>query len=68
MRPRFGTSLGSALLAAVLAAPLAVAAENPGRLLGTFRLTYYFVAEEKHPGDWPLFAPACSGILAFTSR
>jgi 3D (Asp-Asp-Asp) domain-containing protein len=56
------------MLVAALAATLGLAAEGPGRLLGTFRLTYYFVAEEKLPGDWPLFAPACSEVLAFTSR
>lgn len=57
-------------LALVCAAPAAPADDPPGRLLGTFRLTHYFVAQEQHAGRgrWPLFSPACERILAHTSE
>lgn len=44
------------------------AEEKPGRLLGTFRVTFYFVSEERGTGDWPLFSPACAEVLALASR
>jgi len=47
---------------------LARAEDAPAHLLGTFRVTYYFVAEERGTGRWPLYAPACGAVLAHTSR
>jgi 3D (Asp-Asp-Asp) domain-containing protein len=69
MRPiPFTLAVATALAAAMAAlAPAAVAGE-PGRLLGTFQLTYYFVAEEERAGSWPLFTPGCSRVIALTSE
>jgi 3D (Asp-Asp-Asp) domain-containing protein len=33
-----------------------------------FRVTFYFVAEEAARGPWPLYAPSCRSVLAYTSR
>jgi 3D (Asp-Asp-Asp) domain-containing protein len=43
-------------------------AEERGRPIGTFRITYYFVAEERETGTWPLFSSRCARVLARTSR
>jgi 3D (Asp-Asp-Asp) domain-containing protein len=48
--------------------PTANGEEAAGRFLGSFRVTYYYVAEERAGGAWPLFGPRCAGVLARTSR
>jgi 3D (Asp-Asp-Asp) domain-containing protein len=40
----------------------------PGRDLGIFRVTHYYVAEELRAGDWPLFSPGCGSVLSRTSE
>jgi 3D (Asp-Asp-Asp) domain-containing protein len=65
---RFTAALLPLCLALGLNAPPAEADERAGRSLGNFRVTFYFVAEERADGGWPLYAPACQEILAFTSR
>lgn len=57
-------ALGFVLL---LAVPVP-AQQSAGRPLGVFRITYYYVAQERAAGAWPLFAPACRAVLARTSR
>lgn len=43
-------------------------AGGAGERLGTFRVTVYYVAEERHRGPWPLYGPGCRRVLAHTSR
>lgn len=44
------------------------AASADGVRVGVFRLTYYYVAEERGAGPWPLYASACDRVLARTSE
>lgn len=58
----------SVVTAAMAAYGVFAGADSPGRPLGTFRVTHYYVAEETQTGQWPLYAPACRRVLARTSR
>lgn len=42
--------------------------QPPGAKIGVFALTYYWVAEEKNSGQWPLYSPGCRKVIAATSR
>lgn len=69
LRPHFlALPLAVALAAIQFHARLSAADESSGRVIGTFRVTYYYVAEEARQGSWPLYAPACKRVLARTSR
>ena len=47
--------------------PLYGQSTEHGALLGQFEVTYYYVAQERREGDWPLFGPSCGTVLARTS-
>lgn len=39
------------------------------QVLGKFKLTYYFVAQQKHSGGkWPVYGQGCATVLAWVSK
>ncbi len=62
-----GVTAGGILVCALLL-PASLTAGEPGALLGRFQVTYYYMAEEKQGGSWPLYGPSCATLLALTSR
>src|SRR5689334_5314103 len=77
MRSKPGVGLALGLIASCLGtiAPCsgteAAADLLAGRPLGTFRLTYYQVAQEQaasRRGDVPVFGPDCGRVIARTGR
>ncbi len=60
---------GAGLVLGALQPGLSRAApRQDGRALGSFRLTFYYVPEQREHGRWPVYGPACREVLVLASR
>ena len=41
---------------------------SPGKKIGVFKISYYFMVVEEKGGDWPLYSSACKNVITYTSR